>query len=138
MPLGAKRGMFEGKAKFMKRRAAEAGAAAEQINRPPSNDVDTKGRPVDPRRPGYGYRGYDKSREPQKQAVADARQYGTDAGNEGSRAVRQAAESALSAKALGAADFKREIAGLSKSSSQYEEKRKELFARRQLGKRAGK
>lgn len=138
MPVGPKRGMFEGKAKFAKRRAAEAAAAASEINKPPSNDVDTKGRPVDPKRPGYGYRGYDKSREPQKQSVEDARRYGTDAGSAASRAVRNSAEAKLAEKGLSASEFKTELGKLSKSSSKYEEHRKELFARRQLGKRAGK
>lgn len=139
MPVGPKKGMFESKAKFAKRRAAEAASAAAQINKPPSNEVDTKGRPLDPKRvPFHGIRGYDASKEPQKQAVAVKREWSIEPDMAASRAVRQGAEAQLAAKGVSAAEFKAELGKLSKSSSKYEEQRKELFARRQLGKRAGK
>lgn len=41
---------------------------------PASNNVDTMGRPVSQKRTMYGYRGYDASREPMLDAVADKRQ----------------------------------------------------------------
>lgn len=134
MPEGLKRGLFESKAKFARRYAE---AAAEQINRPPSNAVDTKGRPVDPNRAPYG-RDYDPTKEPQKDAVAMKHQFSINNGYPAARAIRQSAEAKLADKGMSASEFKAELGKLSKSSSKYEEQRKELFARRQLGKRAGK
>jgi hypothetical protein len=134
-----RKGMFESKAKFKARRAAELAQYATQANKPPSDKVDTKGRPIDPNRVLYaGWHGYDKTKEPQKTDVAVKHQFSISGGHPEAKAVRAAAESQMASRALGAADFKKEIAGLSKSSPKYEEQRKELFARRQLGKRAGK
>lgn len=70
-----KKGMLETSSGYARRRAGETGAYMERKGGvPPSNKVDTQGRPVNPNRTAYGYRGHDPAREPMKDTVRDRRQ----------------------------------------------------------------
>jgi hypothetical protein len=83
--------VFKSKAKREQEKQERIVKTVEKIQRPPSNDVDTQGNPVSPKRPGYGTRGYDKSKEPQKQSVEDDRKWNRDRADH--RQVRAEAES---------------------------------------------